>query len=261
MTLPKAIEPYIEQADFRMDGIGMSASKVMIFSDKVLKITPFSPDSRNEAEMLSWLYGKLPVPEIICREVQDGKDYLLMTKLPGVMACHEVYMNDPAQQVRLLAEAIKMLWSVKAEGCPCNQSINEKLKLARYNVEHGLVDTEHVEPGTFGPGGFESPADLLQWLEEHKPQEELVLSHGDLCLPNVFFENGRVSGFLDLAHTGVGDKWQDIALCLRSLRHNHNGVYDGRIYGGFDEADFFRRLGLEPDWEKIRYYLLLDELF
>ena len=30
---------------------------------------------------------------------------------------------------------------------------------------------------------------------------------------------------------------------------------------GYDDMLLFRELCLEPDWEKIRYYILLDELF
>jgi kanamycin kinase/aminoglycoside 3'-phosphotransferase-3 len=71
-----------------------------------------------------------------------------------------------------------------------------------------------------------------------------------------------VSGFLDLGNGGTADRWQDIALCVRSLRYNYVG------YAGYDESDYlkykellFRELGIEPDEEKIRYYALLDELF
>ena len=31
-----------------------------------------------------------------------------------------------------------------------------------------------------------SPKEVMVWLEENKPKEELALSHGDYCLPNVF---------------------------------------------------------------------------
>ena len=47
--------------------------------------------------------------------------------------------------------------------------------------------------------------------EENKPKEELALSHGDYCLPNVFFKDGKVSGFIDLGASGVADKYLDIA--------------------------------------------------
>ncbi len=89
----------------------------------------------------------------------------------------------------------------------------------------------------------------------------LRLSHGDFCLPNLFFHQNRVSGYIDLGKTGIADKWCDIALCYRSLSHNYTGKYHNRDYGRFDDRLLFRELGIWPDWDKIRYYILLDELF
>ena len=40
-----------------------------------------------------------------------------------------------------------------------------------------------------------------------------------------------------------------------------DGVYGGNIYGGYDEKMLFDALGIDPDFDKIRYYILLDELF
>ena len=59
---------------------------------------------------------------------------------------------------------------------------------------------------------------------------------------------------------GVSDKWQDIALCYRSLRDNMNGSYGGKVYD-FNPDLFFKKLGIEKDEKKLNYYLLLDELF
>ena len=77
---------------------------------------------------------------------------------------------------------------------------------------------------------------------------------------NVFFEDGKVSGFIDLGDAGIADRWYDIALGYRSLKHNVDGHY-GKVYEGIDPDELFTKLGLIPDWEKIRYYILLDELF
>lgn len=117
------------------------------------------------------------------------------------------------------------------------------------------------EPTTFGEGGFKNPEELLHWLEAHKPDFEPVLSHGDFCLPNIFVDGGRITGFIDLGDTGVGDKWRDIALGLRSLRHNLDGTFGGKVYPNINPELLFDELGIEPDWEKIKWYILLDELF
>lgn len=133
--------------------------------------------------------------------------------------------------------------------------------MARYNVENGLVDMEDAEPDTFAEEGFKDPKRLLEWLNSNKPKEDLVFSHWDFCLPNIYLSNGDVSGYLDLGGSGIAEKWLDIALCYRSLLHNFNGKYTGKEYQGFSADMLFKALGMKPDWTKIQYYILLDELF
>ena len=87
-----------------------------------------------------------------------------------------------------------------------------------------------------------------------------MLSHGDLCLPNIFLTENGISGFIDLGDAGVGDRWRDIALCHRSLRHNADGSY-GSVKKDVNPDELFSLLGIRPDPEKLRWYLLLDELF
>ena len=42
-------------------------------------------------------------------------------------------------------------------------------------------------------------------IKENQPKNfEPVLSHGDFCLPNVFFNDDEFSGLIDLGGTGVG---------------------------------------------------------
>lgn len=262
MELPDSIQKQITGETYRADDIGMSGSSVLIFADKVLKIRERSRESEGEGRMMAWLQGKLPVPQVLASENAGDFSYLLMSRVPGKMVCDEEYMRNPARQIKLLAAGLKMLWSVDISGCPVDWSLKNKLAEAGYNIQNGLVDTDNVEPDTYGDKGFGSPADLLRWLCDNRPPEEPVLSHGDYCLPNIFGDGDRVSGYIDLGRTGIGDKWCDIALCYRSLCHNFGGVYHGRqAYGGYDERLLFWELGLEPDWEKIRYYILLDELF
>lgn len=260
-SLPPSISRLLTGGSFQKDAIGKSGSTVLLFSDKVLKIQPDSDDARREYALLRWLQGKLPVPEILAWEIFEGRVFLLMTRVPGEMACSQVYMTDPACQVKLLAQALKALWQVDTAGCPVNCRLPQKLTAARRQVELGLVDVEDTQPGTFGEGGFSSPMELLTWLEEHQPEEDLGFTHGDFCLPNVFFSGEQISGFLDLGRGGIGDKWNDIALCYRSLAHNYSGLYDGKVYPGYDPLLLFQELDMEPDWEKLRYYILLDELF
>ncbi len=259
--LPETIKRMIAGKACTTNDVGMSAAKVMVFDDCVLKIAPFQKKNEESVRVMRWLEGKLPVPKVLCYEAESEWQYLLMSRVTGKMACDDYYMQRPEELIAGLAEAIRMLWSIDISDCPRDRNLDVDLAEARMRVENNLVDMDDVEPATFGEGGFRDPEDLLCWLEDNKPDYEPVLSHGDLCLPNILLDQGRVSGFIDLGDTGVGDKWRDIALCYRSLRWNSEGAYGSEVYPDVNSLKLFEALGIEPNMEKIRYYILLDELF
>lgn len=258
--LPEKIEKYLLNETYQLDHIGMSDSSVLLFRDKILKVQKNTKEAENEYRMMQWLNGRLPVPKVYAHDVQGDTSYLLMSKCRGEMSCVEKYMLNPVLQTEMLAKGLKNLWTVDISDCPADWSLRFKLEEARFNVEHDLVDVENTEPGTFGENGFADPEALLDWLYRNQPEEELVLSHGDFCLPNIFFDDTIIQ-YIDLGRTGIADKWCDIALCYRSLSHNYDGKYGGQSYSGLDDMLLFQKLGLTPNWEKIRYYILLDELF
>lgn len=264
MFLPKSIQNLIAGEAFETDHIGMSESSVFIYKNKILKVQENNEEAANEYRMLQYLQKKLPVPFLYAYETADGKSYLLMSKCRGQMACSHEYLKEPLTLCRLLADALQRLWNIELTDCPSDQRLSNKLLQAEKNIRNGYVDLEHVEPDTFGKNGFRNPDELLQWLYDNKPEEELVLSHGDFCLPNIFGIHNEVTGYIDLGKTGIADKWCDIALCCRSLSHNYSGKYSPQktpVYEKYDELLFFHELGIKPNWEKIRYYTLLDELF
>ena len=259
--LPQALAAYVGNLPYEVEDIGRSGSAVLIFEKWVLKIEPVSTWALRMVEVMKWLGDKLPVPEVVFHEVSDEKSYLLMSRIEGKMSCDIYYLEHPSELLSLLAKALKMCWSVDISDCPHMRTLDAELAEAKLRVENQMVDVDNTEPETFGPGGFGSPAELLEWLFENRPEPEYVFSHGDFCLPNVFLKDGEVTGFIDLGDAGVGDKWRDIALCYRSLKHNFDGTYGGKVYEDFEPDMLFEALEIEPDWDKLRYYILLDELF
>ena len=260
MGLPPRLAEPTSGADFRLDRTGCSGSTVAIYPDHVIKSEPVSEESENHIAMLRWLDGKLPVPKILDSFVTSGIRWTKMTRISGEMACADACRHDPHRLVRVLADAMKRLWTVDITDCPVDQTPEAKLTRAKAIVEKGLVDMELVDPDTFGENGFPSPAALLSWLEENAPDCEPVLTHGDFCLPNLFLDNWALSGFLDLGRSGAGDRWTDIAICWRSLRDNFGGHY-GEAVAGFHPDELFEALGIEKDEKRLKYYLLMDELF
>lgn len=260
MRQPPAIAERTAGKEFHLDTTGLSGSTVAIYDDIVLKSEPISAESENHLAMLRWLDGKIPVPTILETEVREGFRWTLMTRIPGEMSCAERYRADPHRLVRVLADAMRSLWTVDVRGCPVDQTPRSKLERAKDIVEKGSVNMELADPDTFGENGFSSPAELLSWLDDNAPTSKPVLSHGDFCLPNIFLEDWTLSGFLDLGRSGIADQWNDIAICWRTLRDNFGGHY-GAAVPGFHPDELFEALGIERDDEKMKYYLLMDELF
>ncbi len=261
MNLPKRIKEIIGDRNYIQNKVGMSNARVICFDDFVLKIENQSEESENEYKLMAWLADKLPVPQVVCYEKDSDMSFLLMRRLTGEMSCSAALMENSKQLVGMLADGLKMLWKIDALSCPYCNSIDKKLKLAEMRVKQNLIYVENSEMETFGDNGFKSPAELLQWLKDNKPVEELVFSHGDYCMPNIFIKNNKINGFIDLGRSGVADKYQDIALCYRSLKHNFDGSHGGKVYENFNAESLFIELDIVPDWEKIKYYILMDELF
>ncbi len=98
---------------------------------------------------------------------------------------------------------------------------------------------------------FTNPEELYKWLCDNKPPEEPVFTHGDIGA-NFFIDDDGIYLY-DLARCGIADKWTDIALCVRDIRDYYPNT-------GYEQV-FFDMLGTRPDYEKINYYILSDEMF
>ncbi len=259
--MPAAIAAVVGGAAGEENHIGMSSASVRMYPAHVLKMSPVSPAADREAEILTWLGSRdLPVPRVAARAQRDGVDWLLMTRIPGRMLCDPSVMNNPTLLLDCLAEALHLLWRTPVGDCPFDRSWHSELDAAEACIRAGRFNAESCEPETFGPGGFRDPMDLLEWLRKNAPEETRVLSHGDCCLPNLFTDGSRFSGMIDLGDFGTADPWRDLSYAWRSLKHNSDGFF-GKTYPNIDPDDLFRAVGVPKDGERLRLYLLFDELF
>lgn len=202
---------------------------------------------QREAAVMQWLAPRLHVPEVIEHGVKDGTEYLLMSALPGQYI--DTLEQNPQRYITALAEALRQLWSVDITDCPFRVGLNVRLQELRYLLNSGLADTDpaHWDPST----EFSDPHALFDWLCRNRPEEDAVFTHGDLC-GNLFLHEDRIL-FCDLARCGIADRWTDIALCVREIRD--------RWQDSIWEDLFFRQIGVKKDESKLRYYMLLDEMF
>ena len=189
MYLPFSIRKHLPEADYSLDHIGCSSAQVMMFSDRVLKIEKDCNISANEYHMMRWLQGKLPVPEVIAAEKVGDTRYLLMSRIGGTYLCDDAILDDQERLAELVADGLRKMWAVDISDCPTIRTLDEKFKEIDEGLRGGWITKEQADqPETYGPGGFESPAQLFEWLVKNRPKEEFVLSHGDYCMPNVLLE-------------------------------------------------------------------------
>lgn len=260
MFIPESIRAHLPDEQFNLDSIGRSEASVLQFSDRILKIQKDCNVSANEYHMMRWLQGKLPVPEIIAADHVDGVRYLLMSRMPGRYLCDDAFLSDQHRLAELCAEGLQRLWAVDIADCPTRRTLDEKFREIEEGLRGGWITAEQADqPETYGPNGFSSPAALFDWLVAHRPEEELVLSHGDYCLPNIFADGQELTGFIDIGLSGAADKWIDIEKGLWSMWANTTGFFGGK-QRPFDRQLLFNALGMQPDEDKLRYYSLLKEL-
>lgn len=199
---------------------------------------------------LIWLANRLPVPQVLAYHEDEQHCYLLTSVIPGVdtATLAERPATDIAQLVRLLALGLRQIHAVPVADCPFDYRLSREIERVRVRIEQGLLGTH-----SFGSRCQGRTVDYLfaELLATAPVDEDLVLTHGDYCLPNILLDGDKLSGFVDLGRVGVGDRYRDLALARRSLIRNCGAAWVPR---------FFVEYGLsQPDEAKLTFYELLDE--
>jgi aminoglycoside 3'-phosphotransferase-2 len=204
---------------------------------------------KSEHDRLRWLVGRVPVPSILGFAVDPDWAYLLTEGLPGTNAA-EMPERLRLQVTTRFAVELRKLHSIDPGECPFDQTLEQVLPAASARAMAGCVDEADFDVERLGYSAIE----LLGPLYQKRPvSEDIVVTHGDACLPNAIFDQRTFSGFVDCSRCGRADRYQDLALAARSIISN---------FGGRFAAEFFDAYGIDSvDAEKVSYYQLVDEFF
>ncbi len=197
LILPPALRRVLPAARWERVTDGESGAGVWRSTRFVVKVQPRTlyPASTllQERERLRWFAGRLPVPQVVAYEDDGAQEYLAMTRLPGIPMSHPDAALHPERMVNLLARALRELHALPVRECPFNMSLGARLKLARERVAAGAVDESDFDEERQG----HSAVSVFNRLARTRPaQEDLVVTHGDACLPN-FIVQGGVRGGTD----------------------------------------------------------------
>jgi kanamycin kinase len=211
--------------------------------------TGWIPSACAEAERLRWLRSHAPVPEVLDAGADDHISWVLTAQLPGRDATHPAFRSDVRGLVTLLARGLHAFHEVPSQSCPFQFRLDDALRVARERLEAGRIDPArdfHREHEQL------TASEAVDELVRTRPAgEDLVVCHGDYCMPNILIDDGHVVGYVDVGEVGVADRWWDLAVATWSLTWN--------VGPGF-EAHFLNSYGIAPDDARIRFYRLLYDV-
>ncbi|MDH7796956.1 MULTISPECIES: APH(3')-II family aminoglycoside O-phosphotransferase [unclassified Beijerinckia] len=202
-----------------------------------------------EAARLRWLAASgIACPQVENTSSDGQRNWLLTRALPGRDLASSPHLAAE-QIVTIAADALRDLHRLDPSPCPFDQRLDSRIAAAEARMRAGLVDESDFDDERLGQPAHAVFADLLR---RRPAQEDLVVTHGDACLPNLMADGERFSGFVDCARLGVADRHQDLALASWSIRYNLGQAWI---------APFLQRYGLRADPELLDFYRLLDDFF
>ncbi len=223
----------------------------MSYHLKVLNKNDFLfDDLERECQILKWLENKVPVPKVVYYEQDEMIQYLLMTTVKGMNMEEDYEKNQSIEQtIMLYANILKVIHQIDYHDCLIKVRDEDMLEDVHKRIQKGLVFDNFDEEYN-----YLTPLGLFQKLCDLQPKyHDFAFTHGDYCMDNLMVDNNECTGILDVGRGGMSDKYRDIALAIRSIKHDFHAQYIDL---------FLKTYGLsEPNWDKIEFYTIMDEFY
>lgn len=201
----------------------------------------------------------IPSARVLDWRESDAGACLVTQTVPGVPASQ---LDAPAlrRSWPSVVAMLRALHGLATDRCPFDRGLGQMMSLAEASVAEGRVVVE------FLPGALQRtpPRQILEGIKSELPirlaqeRAELVVCHGDLCLPNILVDpaSGKVSGLIDIGRLGTADPYGDISLLLATARE----TWSDEAMARRAHDEFAEIYGTKLDPERQDFYLRLDPL-
>jgi aminoglycoside 3'-phosphotransferase I len=208
-------------------------------------------DLADEHVRLRWLAQHIPVPAVRHFVSTTDEAWLLTVAVPGQTA-RQLLRDDPATGPAIvdeLAGFLRRLHAIAPAECPFMGDHVHRLALGRARIDAGLVDEDDFDDERLGW----SAEEVWIALQRSLPlATDRVVTHGDCTLDNILLLDGVIAGCIDVGRAGLADRHQDVAILWNDLGEFGPALQD-RLLAQYGQA--------EIDRDRLRFHLLLDELF
>lgn len=209
-----------------------------------------------EAQNLIWLQDKIAVPKVYQTGKVEDSYYCIMEKIPGKMLQETWSKETIEENITQYAKALKTFHDINPEGLPFNHTLESKIAIAHQIVVNGKAKTEYFER-EFAHMSGQEVYDLMQTYKYN--ESDLVLCHGDVCLPNLMVTKNQEIVFIDVVQLGIVDRHLDLAIALRTLHYNLEAM--GETLTDSYIQVFKDAYGITKiDKNKLMFHILLDEI-
>lgn len=216
--------------------------------DRFVKWQPphVTTDLGDEVWRLLWARRYTAVPRVLDDGGDEDGRWILTQALPGGNAAEARWRDDPLPAVRAIGTGLRALHDrLPVDDCPFEWSLEQRRAAVRGGARRDPA-TRH--PDHRGVDWDEA----LRILDDAPDTDELVVCHGDACVPNTLLdEGGRVTGHVDLGSLGVADRWADLAVATWSTTWNYGTGWEQHLLDAY---------GIDPDPARTSYYRLLWDL-
>lgn len=225
LCLPQAVSDWIGNAPLT-DTSGHSGDKTY-YVDRTppayLKISPKGKFAR--AAMMQRYWASKGLSADVLLYLSDDRDYIAVAPVPGKDGLAPEHLSEPETLSRVFGASLRKLHDTPFDDCPVDllPLLLDEAKTRAFQQWH----MDDLRP-FIGAASAETAREEIAANAHLLRRDALV--HGDYCLPNIMLDNWQLTGFIDVADSGMGDRHYDIAWGLWTLMYNLKDAKYGEMF-------------------------------